>query len=216
MESLKGRMQARDDAAATPPPSPRSAQKISVAAVVEGLGGVDGLIAILREYWRSDQFVMVYKREWLERRNVPKDIVDLLMDLEEAICRGFLDDCRAIGMAVCRVQLLIGENITLPLARDRSGCGSSYARRRKMTGRELWMRWALIIILSNSKTYSPGSTPPFDRYSAASRSYRTLSSSDRRSISFLSLSEASAHMPVRILFSCASDAPGCARRSSLT
>ena len=104
-----------DGTAATPPPSPRNPQLISVAAVVEGLGGVDGLIAILREYWRSDQFVMVYKREWLERRNVPKDIVDLLMDLEEAICRGFLDDCRAIGMAVCRVQLLIGENITLPL-----------------------------------------------------------------------------------------------------
>ena len=104
-----------DGTAATPPPSPRNPQLISVAAVVEGLGGVDGLIAILREYWRSDQFVMVYKREWLERRNVPKDIVDLLMDLEEAICRGFLDDCRAIGMAVCRVQLLIGENMTLPL-----------------------------------------------------------------------------------------------------
>ena len=104
-----------DGTAATPPPSPRNPQLISVAAVVEGLGGVDGLIAILREYWRSDQFVMVYKREWLERRNVPKDIVDLLMDLEEAICRGFLDDSRAIGMAVCRVQLLIGENMTLPL-----------------------------------------------------------------------------------------------------
>ena len=104
-----------DGTAATPPPSPRNPQLISVAAVVEGLGGLDGLIAILREYWRSDQFVMVYKREWLERRNVPKDIVDLLMDLEEAICRGFLDDCRAIGMAVCRVQLLIGENMTLPL-----------------------------------------------------------------------------------------------------
>ena len=104
-----------DGTAATPPPSPRNPQPISVATVVEGLGGLDGLIAILREYWRSDQFVMVYKREWLERRNVPKDIVDLLMDLEEAICRGFLDDCRAIGMAVCRVQLLIGENMTLPL-----------------------------------------------------------------------------------------------------
>ena len=85
-----------------------------------------------------------------------------------------------------------------------------------MTGRELWMRWALIIILSNFKTYTPGSTPPRDRYSAASRSYRTLSSSDRRSISFLSESEASAHMPVKILFSWASDAPGCARRNSRT
>ena len=117
VETIRGlrKLSVADGAAATPPPSPRSAQKISVAAVVEGLGGVDGLIAILREYWRSDQFVMVYKREWLERRNVPKDIVDLLMDLEEAICRGFLDDCRAIGMAVCRVQLLIGENMTLPL-----------------------------------------------------------------------------------------------------
>ena len=70
--------------------------------------------------------------------------------------------------------------------------------------------------MSNSKTYTPGSTPPLDRYSAASRSYRTLSSSDRLSISFLSESEASAHMPVKILFSCASEAPGCARRSSRT
>ena len=116
VETIRGlRKLSVADGAATPPPSPRNPQLISVAAVVEGLGGVDGLIAILREYWRSDQFVMVYKREWLERRNVPKDIVDLLMDLEEAICRGFLDDCRAIGMAVCRVQLLIGENMTLPL-----------------------------------------------------------------------------------------------------
>ena len=85
-----------------------------------------------------------------------------------------------------------------------------------MTGRELWMRWALIIILSNSKPYTPGSTPPRDRYSAASRSYRTLSSSDRRSISFRSESEASAHMPVNIDLSCASEAPGCARRNSRT
>ena len=129
VETIRGlrKMSVADDdaaAAATPPPSPRNPQPISVAAVVEGLGGLDGLITILREYWRSDesdewdQFVMIYKpewSEWLERRNVPKDIVDLLMDLEEAICRGFLDDCRAIGMAVCRVQLLIGENMTLPL-----------------------------------------------------------------------------------------------------
>ena len=91
VETIRGlRKLSVADGAATPPPSPRNPQLISVAAVVEGLGGVDGLIAILREYWRSDQFVMVYKREWLERRNVPKDIVDLLMDLEEAICRGFL------------------------------------------------------------------------------------------------------------------------------
>ena len=65
-------------------------------------------------------------------------------------------------------------------------------------------------------TYTPGSTPPFDRYSAASLSYRTLSSSDRLSISFLSPSEASAHMPVNIDLSCASDAPGCALLSSRT
>ena len=107
VETIRGlrKMNVADGtAAATPPPSPRNPQPISVAAVVEGLGGLDGLIAILREYWRSDQFVMVYKPEWLERRNVPKDIVDLLMDLEEAICRGFLDDCRAIGMALCRVR----------------------------------------------------------------------------------------------------------------
>ena len=52
----------------------------------------------------------------MERRFVPKDLVELLTKgIEEAFCRGFLDDRRAIGMAVCRVQLLIGENITLPL-----------------------------------------------------------------------------------------------------
>ena len=116
VETIRGlRKMSLADGAATPPPSPRNPQPISVAAVVEGLGGLDGLIAILREYWSSDQFVMVYKPEWLERRNVPKDIVDLLMDLEEAICRGFLDDRRAVDMAVRRVQVLIEENITLPL-----------------------------------------------------------------------------------------------------
>ena len=70
--------------------------------------------------------------------------------------------------------------------------------------------------MTNSKTYTPGSTPPRDRYSAASRSYRTLSSSDRLSISFRSESEASAHMPVSIDLSCASEAPGWARRNSRT
>ena len=50
VETIRGlrKLSVADGAAATPPPSPRSAQKISVAAVVEGLGGVDGLIAILR------------------------------------------------------------------------------------------------------------------------------------------------------------------------
>ena len=43
------------------------------------------------------------------------DLVDFLLDLDEALCRGFLDDRRAVDMAVRRVQLLIEENITLPL-----------------------------------------------------------------------------------------------------
>ena len=36
------------------------------------------------------------------------------LDLDEALCRGFLDDRRAVDMAVRRVQLLIEENM-LPL-----------------------------------------------------------------------------------------------------
>ena len=43
------------------------------------------------------------------------DLVDFLLDLDEALCRGFLDDRRAVDMAVRRVQLLIEENVTLPL-----------------------------------------------------------------------------------------------------
>jgi hypothetical protein len=42
------------------------------------------------------------------------DLVDFLLDLDEALCRGFLDDRRAVDMAVRRVQLLIEENM-LPL-----------------------------------------------------------------------------------------------------
>ena len=42
------------------------------------------------------------------------DLVDFLLDLDEAHCRGFLDDRRAVDMAVRRVQLLIEENM-LPL-----------------------------------------------------------------------------------------------------
>jgi len=43
------------------------------------------------------------------------DLVDFLLDLEEALCRGFLDDRRAVDMAVRRVQVLIEENMALPL-----------------------------------------------------------------------------------------------------
>ena len=42
------------------------------------------------------------------------DLVDFLLDLDEALCRGFLDDRRAVDMAMRRVQLLIEENM-LPL-----------------------------------------------------------------------------------------------------
>ena len=42
-------------------------------------------------------------------------LVDFLLYLDEALCRGFLDDRRAVDMALRRVQLLIEENIMLPL-----------------------------------------------------------------------------------------------------
>ena len=51
---------------------------------------------------------------------MPEDLVELLTNgIEEALCRGFLNDDDAVGMAVRRAELLIGENITLPLARDK-------------------------------------------------------------------------------------------------
>ena len=106
-------------AAATPPPSPRNPHPISVAAVVAGFGHLDGLRAILTEYWRSD-IIPKYPPEWLEARNVPKEMIELLTNgIEEALCRGFLDLVRAVDMAVRRAELLIGENITLPLTRDK-------------------------------------------------------------------------------------------------
>ena len=56
----------------------------------------------------------------MEAHNVPKDLVELLTNgIEEAFWRGFLDDRRAVDMAVRRAELLIGENITLPVARDK-------------------------------------------------------------------------------------------------
>ncbi|CAH0364772.1 unnamed protein product [Pelagomonas calceolata] len=108
-----------DGAAATPPPSPRNSRwpadgcTISIATVVEVIGGLDGLRAILTKYWRSDR-IDVTMDVW--EVHMPRDMVDLLIpDLEEALCRGFLDGRRAVDMAVCRVELLIEENITLPL-----------------------------------------------------------------------------------------------------
>ena len=51
---------------------------------------------------------------------MPKDLVELLTKgIEEAFCRGFLDARHAVDMAVRRVQVLIEENITLPLMRDK-------------------------------------------------------------------------------------------------
>ena len=132
VETIRGlrKLTVADGAAATPPPSPRSAQ-ISVASVVAGLGGLDGLRAILMESWRSDpdgprapdgEYINAscYAWEGLEAHNVPKDLVELLTNgIEEAFWRGFLDDRRAVDMAVRRAELLIGENITLPVARDK-------------------------------------------------------------------------------------------------
>ena len=101
------------------PVSPRNAQSRSVADYVAAIGGLDGLRAILTKYWRSDR-IEIFPRdsgqEWLEDRNVPKDLAELLTKgIEEAFCRGFLDDRRAVDMAVRRVQVLIEENMALPL-----------------------------------------------------------------------------------------------------
>ena len=115
VETIRGlrKMSLADGGAATPPPSPRSALWArSVADVVAGLGGLEpGLRAILTKYWSPDQPNAVVA----ENCKVPQDLVDLLKDLEEALCRGFLEEQRAVDMAVRRVQLLIEENITLPL-----------------------------------------------------------------------------------------------------
>ena len=115
VETIRGlrKMSLADGAAATPPPSPRSALWArSVADVVAGLGGLEpGLRAILTKYWSPDQPNAVVA----ENCKVPQDLVDLLKDLEEALCRGFLEEQRAVDMAVRRVHLLIEETITLPL-----------------------------------------------------------------------------------------------------
>ena len=128
VETIRGlRKLSVADGAATPPPSPRNPQPISVAAVVEGLGRLDGLRAILMKYWRSDpdgprapDGEYYTALEGLLAHNVPEELAELLTNgIEEAIYRGFLDDRRAVDMAVRRAELLIGENITLPLARDK-------------------------------------------------------------------------------------------------
>ena len=107
----------KDGAAATPPPSPRNAHwshGVKVATIVAGLGGLDGIRAILMEYWRADKVYIL--DGFLERRFVPKDLVELLTKgIEEAFCRGVLDARHAVDMAVRRVQVLIEENMTLPL-----------------------------------------------------------------------------------------------------
>ena len=40
------------------------------------------------------------------------DLVDFLLDLEGALCRGFLDDRRAVDMAVRRVRHVMIEMMT--------------------------------------------------------------------------------------------------------
>ena len=109
-----------DGTAATPPPSPRNPQPISVAAVVAGLGHLDGLRAILTAHWHPERISAEYVEEGLEVHNMPEEMIELLTNgIEEAFWRGFLDDRRAVDMAVRRVQLLIEEDVTLPLARDK-------------------------------------------------------------------------------------------------
>ena len=119
VETIRGlRKMSVTDGAATPPPSPRIA--LSVASVVAGLGGLDGLRQILKEHWHPDRISAEYVEEGLEAHNLPEEMIDLLTNgIEEALCRGFLDLVRAVDMAVRRAELLIGENITLPLTRDK-------------------------------------------------------------------------------------------------
>ena len=122
VETIRGlrKMTVADSAAATPPPSPRNAQTISVAAVVAALGGLDGLRAILTEHWRPERISAEYVEEGLEVHNMPEEMIELLTNgIEEALCRGFLEEHQALVMAMRRAELLIGENITLPLARDK-------------------------------------------------------------------------------------------------
>ena len=119
VETIRGlrKMNVADGAAAaTPPPSPRNPQPISVAAVVAGLGGLDGLRKVLTEHWHPDRIVAEYVEEGLEVHNMPEEMIELLTNgIEEALCRGFLEEHQALVMAIRRVELLIGENITLPL-----------------------------------------------------------------------------------------------------
>ena len=71
-------------------------------------------------HWRPERISAGYVEEGLGVHNMPEEIIELLTNgIEEALCRGFLNDDDAVGMAVRRAELLIGENITLPLARDK-------------------------------------------------------------------------------------------------
>ena len=61
----------------------------------------------------------MYPQVWLEV-HLPEDLVELLTNgIEEALCRGFLEEHQALVMAMRRAELLISENITLPVARDK-------------------------------------------------------------------------------------------------
>ena len=81
---------------------------------------VDGLRQILKEHWHPDRISAEYVEEGLEAHNLPEEMIDLLTNgIEEALCRGFLEEHHALFMAVRRVQLLIEKDITLPLARDK-------------------------------------------------------------------------------------------------
>ena len=120
VETIRGlrKMSVADGAAETPPPSPRNAQSRSVADYVAAIGGLDGLRTILTKYWRSDKIEM-YPQVWLEV-HLPEDLVELLTNgIEEALCRGFLEEHQALVMAMRRAELLISESITLPVARDK-------------------------------------------------------------------------------------------------
>ena len=58
--------------------------------------------------------------EGLLAHHVPEELAELLTNgIEEAFCRGFLEEPHAQDMVVRRAELLISENITLPVARDK-------------------------------------------------------------------------------------------------
>ena len=63
---------------------------------------------------------------------MPKEMIELLTKgIEEALCRGFLEARDALDMAGRRAELLIDENITLPLTPATRAGGAAHTRERE-------------------------------------------------------------------------------------